>query len=53
MADSFTPRDLGVTIAKLLDLAPGSDIEIQRDKFDSNRLMVIKLTDGSGVKLND
>jgi hypothetical protein len=50
MLDSFTPRDLGNTIAKLLDLSPGSNIEIQRDRLDPNRLQVIKLVEKSGSK---
>jgi hypothetical protein len=50
MPNSLSVKDLGATISKFLDLAPGSDIEIQRDKLDSNRLMVIKLVDGSGVR---
>ncbi len=42
LPDSFTLRDLAATISKLLDLHEGNDIEIQRDKMDPNRLMIIR-----------
>ena len=43
LAESFSIRDLGVTIAKILNLQPGEGIEIARDKLDSNRVLVIRI----------
>jgi len=40
--DSFSLRDLGETIAKLLDLREGSDVEIQRNRNNPNELKLIK-----------
>jgi hypothetical protein len=40
--ESFSIRDLGETIAKMLDLRPGHTIEIQRDRLNPNRLMIIR-----------
>jgi hypothetical protein len=40
--ESFTLRDLAATITKLLDLHEGNAIEIQRDRSNPNRIMVIK-----------
>lgn len=45
MPDSFTFRDLGETIARILDLHLGDSIEIKRDKTDVSRVMVVKLVD--------
>jgi len=45
LPDSFTIRDLAATISKLLELTPGSNIEIQRDRLDRNRILVIKRDD--------
>jgi hypothetical protein len=45
MPDSFTIRDLAATLAKILDLQDGSTVEIQRDRANPNRVMVVKLVD--------
>jgi len=39
---SFTFKDLGATIAKILGLNSGEDVEIQRDRTDPNRVLVIR-----------
>jgi hypothetical protein len=39
---SFSIRDLGETIAKMLGLTKGETVEIQRDRLDPNRLMIIR-----------
>jgi hypothetical protein len=39
---SFSIKDLGETIAKMLGLSKGETVEIQRDRFDSNRLLIIR-----------
>ena len=39
---SFSVKDLGATIAKMLGLQKNETIEIQRDRLDPNRLMIIK-----------
>lgn len=40
--DSFSIKDLGATIAKMLGLTKGETVEIQRDRLDPNRLMIIR-----------
>jgi hypothetical protein len=45
LPDSFTITDLAATISKLLDLHEGNDVEIQRDRSNPNRIMVIKRVD--------
>lgn len=39
---SFTFKDLGETIAKLLGLRSGETVEVQRDRLNPNRLMIIR-----------
>jgi hypothetical protein len=39
---SFSIKDLGETIARMLGLRPGETVEIQRDRLDSRRLMIIR-----------
>ena len=38
---SFTIRDLAKTIWKMLDISVGDDIELQRDRQDPNRIMLV------------
>ena len=43
--EPFSIRDLGETIAKMLGLRPGNTVEIQRDRLNPDRLMIIRRTD--------
>jgi ABC-type metal ion transport system substrate-binding protein len=45
LPESFSIKDLALVLARLLDLHEGSDIEIQRDKSNKNRILVIKHDD--------
>lgn len=45
---SFTIKDLGAAIAKALGLTEGDEVEIQKDKFDANRILIIRHRTGSG-----
>lgn len=40
--ESFNLKDLGATIAKMLGLQKNETVEIQRDRLDPNRLMIIR-----------
>ena len=40
--ESFTVRDLGVAIARVLGLEKGDIVEVQRDKTNSDRIMIIR-----------
>lgn len=42
MSDSYGIKDLGEAIAKLLGLRSGDDVEIQRNRLDPNRLMIVR-----------
>jgi len=44
--ESFTVKDLGPTIAKILGLKDGDIVEIARNKLDANELKIIKLPRG-------
>jgi len=39
--DSFSIKDLGETIAKMLGASVGDHIELMRDKLDKKRIMVV------------
>ncbi|MGA2785837.1 MAG: hypothetical protein ABSF09_14195 [Candidatus Bathyarchaeia archaeon] len=45
MSDSFSIKDLGETIAKILGLSVGDNLEVQRDKLNPNRILVIRHPD--------
>jgi hypothetical protein len=40
--ESFSIKDLGETIAKMLGASVGDHIELMRDKLDKNRIMVVR-----------
>lgn len=40
--ESFSFKDVGETIAKMLGLNVGDNLEIQRDKLNVNRILVIR-----------
>ncbi len=40
--ESFSIKDLGATIARMLGLTKGETVEIQRDRLDPNRLMITR-----------
>jgi hypothetical protein len=40
--DSFSVRNLAETIQKMLGLSVGDNVEIQRDKLNPLRIMVIR-----------
>jgi hypothetical protein len=40
--ESFSFKDLGETIAKMLGLSVGDNLEVQRDKLNPNRILVIR-----------
>jgi hypothetical protein len=39
---SLDVKTLGQTVVTLLGLRPGEDVEIQRDRHDNTRLMIIR-----------
>jgi hypothetical protein len=39
---SFSIKDLSEVIAKALGLRPGDGVEIQRDRLEPNRVLVIR-----------
>ena len=41
-SDSFTVKDLGVSIARALGLKEGDTVELQRNRLDRNELKIIK-----------
>jgi hypothetical protein len=45
---AFSVKDLGEVIAKALGLKPGENIEIQRDRLNPNRVMVLRIPDEQG-----
>jgi hypothetical protein len=40
--DSFSIRDLGLAVARVLGLKAGETVEIQRDKTNPNRVLVLR-----------
>jgi hypothetical protein len=44
MTESFSIKTLGEVIAKALGLRSGDDVEIQRDRLDPNRVLIIRHT---------
>ncbi|MFI5449048.1 MAG: hypothetical protein ACHQ03_04685 [Candidatus Bathyarchaeia archaeon] len=42
MSESIRERKLGQAIAKTLGLAPGDDVELQRDKLNPDRIMILR-----------
>jgi hypothetical protein len=40
--ESFSIKDLGVTIAKMLGLAKGDEVELRRNKSDANQILVVR-----------
>ena len=47
-SESFSIKDLGETISKMLDLSEGETIRILRDKMDANRLLVQVIRESPG-----
>jgi hypothetical protein len=43
LPESFTLRDLGATVAKLLDLKENDTVELLRNRLDRNELKIIKI----------
>jgi hypothetical protein len=43
--ESFSLKDLGEVISKILGLSVGDSLEVQRDKLNSNRILVIRHPD--------
>ena len=48
MNSAFDIKALGAAIAKALGLTEGDEVEIQKDKLDANRILIIRHTAGSG-----
>jgi hypothetical protein len=46
--DSFSMLDLGAMVAQMLGLTKGDAVEIQKDKLDRNRCMIIRLPGHAG-----
>lgn len=43
MADEeFSIKDIGITLAKMLNLSHGDTVEFARSKIDSNKILVTK-----------
>jgi len=47
--ESFSIKDLGATIAKVLSLAENDCVEIKRDRTDPNRILVVRAPRGTEV----
>jgi hypothetical protein len=45
MNGTFDIKTLGEVIAKALGLKPGMNVEIQRDRLNPNRVLVLRVAD--------
>lgn len=48
--DSFSPKDLGVTIARILHLEKNDVVEVQKDKTNPDRVVVLRHPAGQEQK---
>jgi hypothetical protein len=48
MNSTFDIETLGQVIAKAIGLKPGENVEIQRDRLNPNRVLVLRVPDQQG-----
>jgi hypothetical protein len=50
MSSTFDIKTLGQVVAKALGLKSGENVEIQRDRLNPDRVMILRVRDAPGAK---